>query len=94
MAVPKKRTSRRRKGMRRAHDALSFNAAVVFCERCGLEKLAHHVCDACGYYRDNQFFITDFNPSGGVDDGVEEALDPSTEASQASEEDAGESSPE
>ena len=48
MAVPKKRTSHRRKGMRRSHDALKFNASVDICDNCGELKLRHHVCDHCG----------------------------------------------
>ncbi|MDG1480590.1 MAG: 50S ribosomal protein L32 [Myxococcota bacterium] len=51
MAVPKKRTSKRRKGMRRAHDALKITAASEFCENCGELKLLHRVCGSCGVYR-------------------------------------------
>lgn len=56
MAVPKKRTSKRRKGMRRSHDALQFTENVVECEACGELKLRHHVCEACGTYRGLQVF--------------------------------------
>ena len=51
MAVPKKRTSKRRKGMRRSHDSLKFNANVVECNECGELKLRHHICSSCGFYR-------------------------------------------
>ncbi len=51
MAVPKKRTSRRRRDMRRAHDAIKFTAAVESCPNCGELKLRHHMCEACGTYR-------------------------------------------
>lgn len=51
MAVPKKRTSKSRKGMRRAHDFLEHTAAVEDCPNCGELKLRHHVCEACGAYR-------------------------------------------
>lgn len=54
MAVPKKRTSRRRRDMRRAHDGLKFNAAVESCPGCGELKLRHRVCEACGQYRGRQ----------------------------------------
>ena len=54
MPVPKKRTSKSAKGQRRAHDALSFNAAVESCPNCGEVKLRHHVCDRCGQYRGRQ----------------------------------------
>ena len=56
MAVPKKRTSRRRRDMRRAHDALSFTAAVESCPDCGELKLRHRICEACGTYRGRQVF--------------------------------------
>lgn len=51
MPVPKKRTSKARKGMRRAHDFLTATAAVEVCDACGVPKLRHHVCEACGTYR-------------------------------------------
>ena len=54
MAVPKKRTSKSRKGMRRSHDALQFKAAVQVCSECGETKLYHHICEACGSYRGQQ----------------------------------------
>lgn len=54
MAVPKKRTSRRRRGMRRAHDHLKITAAVESCDNCGEAKLRHKVCESCGTYRGRQ----------------------------------------
>lgn len=51
MAVPKKRMSRRRRDMRRAHDHLTFTAAVEACPACGGLKLRHRVCEECGTYR-------------------------------------------
>ena len=51
MAVPKKRTSKSRKGMRRSHHAIKANAAVMICPSCGELKLMHHVCEACGTYK-------------------------------------------
>ena len=56
MAVPKKRTSHRRKGMRRSHDAIKFTANVIECSNCGNLKLRHHVCEHCGTYRGKQIF--------------------------------------
>lgn len=49
MAVPKKKISKSRRDMRRAHDALKA-AAHVECANCGELKRPHHVCPACGYY--------------------------------------------
>lgn len=51
MAVPKKKTSRRRTGMRRSHHAIKFTAAVEYCPSCGAPKLRHHLCQGCGAYR-------------------------------------------
>jgi len=51
MAVPKKRTSRSRRGMRRSHDHLKATAAVESCTECGELKLRHRVCESCGTYR-------------------------------------------
>ncbi len=54
MAVPKKRTSKSRKRMRRSHDHLEFTAAVTDCPTCGEPKLMHRVCPSCGTYRGRQ----------------------------------------
>lgn len=51
MAVPKKRTSRRRRDMRRAHDSLKFTGAIESCPSCGELKMRHRVCENCGTYR-------------------------------------------
>jgi len=49
MAVPKKKTSPSRRGMRRAHDAISAEAYSE-CGNCGELKRPHHVCSHCGFY--------------------------------------------
>lgn len=51
MAVPKKRSSRSVRGMRRSHDHLKASASSEACPTCGELKLRHHVCGACGSYR-------------------------------------------
>lgn len=49
MAVPKKKTSPTKMGMRRSHHALkAFNAHE--CSNCGEVKRPHHVCPSCGHY--------------------------------------------
>ncbi len=53
MAVPKKKTSPSRRGMRRAHDALT-PVNVQECPNCGSAKLSHHVCTSCGHYKGRQ----------------------------------------
>jgi large subunit ribosomal protein L32 len=49
MAVPKRKTSPSRRGMRRTHHRLE-PAAVGECSNCGEPKRPHHVCPACGHY--------------------------------------------
>ena len=53
MATPKKKTSKSRSAMRRAHDALPIMAAGN-CKKCGEKKRPHHVCSACGNYDGKQ----------------------------------------
>jgi len=53
MAVPKKKTSKSRRDMRRAHHALKSSARVE-CKNCGELKRPHHVCGACGHYGDRE----------------------------------------
>ncbi len=49
MAVPKKKTSKSRRDMRRAHHALA-SVTSMECPNCGELKLPHHVCGSCGHY--------------------------------------------
>ena len=49
MAVPKKKTSQSRMGMRRSHHALTAEAFAE-CKNCGELKRPHHVCAHCGHY--------------------------------------------
>lgn len=49
MQAPKRRTSKARKGKRRAHHALSPIATVV-CKHCGHATLPHAACRNCGQY--------------------------------------------
>ncbi|MEB3701460.1 50S ribosomal protein L32 [Candidatus Bealeia paramacronuclearis] len=55
MAVPKRKTSPSRRGMRRAHDFLKVPAAAE-CSNCGNMKLPHHICQSCGHYKGRQVF--------------------------------------
>ncbi len=50
MAVPKKKTSKSRKNMRRAHDFLTTPSLSV-CPQCKEAKLPHRACPACGTYK-------------------------------------------
>jgi large subunit ribosomal protein L32 len=49
MGVPKRKTSRSRRGNRRSHDRVAA-AKPVLCPNCGEAHLSHHVCPECGYY--------------------------------------------
>jgi large subunit ribosomal protein L32 len=49
MAVPKKKVSKSRRDMRRAHDALRASQSEE-CPNCGELKRPHHVCASCGHY--------------------------------------------
>jgi large subunit ribosomal protein L32 len=53
MAVPKKKTTRKRKGDRRAHQGLEV-LALNKCTQCGSAKLPHRVCLECGFYQGRQ----------------------------------------
>ncbi|MFO1056998.1 MAG: 50S ribosomal protein L32 [Dongiaceae bacterium] len=49
MAVPKKKTSKSRRNMRRSHHALKPVTSIE-CPNCGEQKRPHHLCGSCGYY--------------------------------------------
>ena len=53
MAVPKRKTSPSRRGMRRAHDAYKIVNPST-CNNCGTTKRSHHICTGCGQYRGRQ----------------------------------------
>lgn len=57
MAVPKKKTSQTKRGMRRSgqHHKLYAKHPMV-CTNCGSQALAHTVCSACGMYKGKQIF--------------------------------------
>ncbi len=50
MQVPKRKTSKSKRNMRRAHHALTPVRSTV-CKNCGEPVAAHHVCTSCGHYR-------------------------------------------
>ena len=53
MAVPKKKTSKSRRDMRRSHDALTPQFSIV-CTNCGAMTMRHRACNSCGYHRGRQ----------------------------------------
>ena len=50
MAVPKRRTSRSKKGTRRSHHHV-VPVQIQFCVRCSEPVMPHRVCSHCGYYQ-------------------------------------------
>jgi large subunit ribosomal protein L32 len=50
MAVPKRRTSHSRKGMRRSHHHIT-PTQVQYCPHCEQPVLPHRVCSNCGFYQ-------------------------------------------
>jgi large subunit ribosomal protein L32 len=55
MAVPKKKKSKARTRMGRAHHALT-PSNLSSCPQCGEPKASHRVCGSCGHYRGRQIF--------------------------------------
>lgn len=53
MPTPKFRTSKSKRNMRRAHDALKV-PTVAYCPNCSEVKHSHMVCSACGHYKGKQ----------------------------------------
>ena len=58
MAVPKKKTSKSKKNMRRAHDAVSA-VGISACSHCNEPKLPHRVCASCGTYKGKEVIDSD-----------------------------------
>lgn len=50
MAVPKKRTSRSKKRMRRSHEHLPV-LSYSTCTNCGEMKKQHFMCFSCKFYK-------------------------------------------
>lgn len=53
MAVPKRRTSKSKKRMRRTHYKAEM-PTLAPCPRCGEKRRPHVVCPNCGYYKDEK----------------------------------------
>jgi large subunit ribosomal protein L32 len=56
MAVPKRKVSKSKRNMRRAHHRLRA-VNLGECSNCGELKLAHHICQACGYYDGREVIV-------------------------------------
>ncbi len=53
MQVPKKKTSKSKRNMRRSHHALT-PGQLSTCPNCGESVASHTVCTSCGQYRGRQ----------------------------------------
>ena len=51
MAVPKRRTSRSKRNMRRANHDKVTAPNLVACSNCGEPSLPHRACASCGHYK-------------------------------------------
>lgn len=58
MAVPKRRTSRSKRDMRRAHHDKVSPPTLSRCSNCGETMRPHRVCPACGYYDGEQVVVS------------------------------------
>lgn len=58
MAVPKKKVSKSKRNMRRAHDSLKASSYEE-CPSCGELKRPHHVCASCGQYSGREVLEAD-----------------------------------
>ena len=53
MAVPKRKTSKARRDIRRSHHKVTpINRSL--CSHCGQPKRPHFICPSCGYYKDKE----------------------------------------
>ena len=53
MPVPKKKTSKTKRGQRRSHHFLTA-PSFSECPECHEVKRPHHVCPYCGYYKEKE----------------------------------------
>ncbi len=51
MAVPKRRTTRSKRDMRRANHDKVTAPTIIPCPACAEAMVPHRVCGACGYYK-------------------------------------------
>lgn len=51
MPVPKRKTGKAKKNMRRSHHALN-TVNLAECPSCGERIMPHRVCPKCGHYKD------------------------------------------
>ncbi len=58
MAVPKRKTSKSKRDMRRSHDFLT-PAGMSVCPQCNEQKPPHRACPSCGTYKGKEVLGSD-----------------------------------
>ena len=58
MAVPKRRTSRSKRNMRRANHDKVTAPNLVPCANCGEPSVSHRACPSCGHYKGREIVAT------------------------------------
>ena len=66
MAVPKRKTSRSRRDMRRAHHDKVTAPNVIPCPNCGEMSLPHRICGECGHYKGREIIAKAQSATGEV----------------------------
>ena len=66
MAVPKRKTTRSRRDMRRAHHDKVTAPNVIPCPKCGDMMMSHRVCPACGFYKGRAVVVKDEQTESGT----------------------------
>jgi large subunit ribosomal protein L32 len=51
VAVPKRRTTRSKRNMRRANHDKVTAPQLVACANCGEPSVPHRACPSCGFYK-------------------------------------------
>jgi len=65
MAVPKRRTSKSKKGTRRSHHHRD-PIGVQYCVKCNEPSLPHRVCSNCGNYQGREAVVMGDKDAGGA----------------------------
>jgi len=59
MAVPKRRTSKSKRDMRRAQNMSKTAPGLSICPQCKEPKFPHRVCPNCNYYDGKEIVASD-----------------------------------
>lgn len=59
MAVPKRKTSKAKRDMRRSPNMKKSLPGISICPQCHQPKLSHRVCPTCNYYDGKEIVATE-----------------------------------